>query len=597
MSTQAGSARITSVRFKNYKALRDYQVRLTDTNFLVGPNNAGKSTIIGAFSVLSVALRKMYRRKLDVVIGPLGRQYGISIPSESLPISIENVHTDLAEEDTTVTFRISNGNELQLFFPKDGACLLIAQAPNVRLGSASSFRAAFPIDLAVIPVLGPVEYEETLVSEETVQRNITTHRASRNFRSYWFHNDSFFDEFATTVAKTWAGMQVKRPFLANYATQELMMFCDENRIPRELFWIGSGFQIWCQLITHLMRAKDSSLVIIDEPEVYLHADLQRQLVGLLRKLDADVLLATHSTEIMGEADPSELVLIDKKNRSAERLKNVEKLQDALSAVGSVHNISLSRLARSRRIVFFEGDSDFKLVRLFARQLGFDGIASGLDIFPAKSEGFGSWQKVSSLGWGISRALDGELAVGAVYDRDYFSDAQITVVQHALNEGLRFSHIHDRKEIENYLLIPDALDRALSSAIGDKSKREEKPVPLFESVAPLLMEITERYRMVVLAQRTSREVEYRKSDGGRRDPTALQTDAIRKFEQAWKSLEGRLTIVPGKDVLGELRNKLSERYGVSLTDTKIIRAMRRSELPSDFLELFEKLEAFRLAAVV
>jgi predicted ATP-dependent endonuclease of OLD family len=391
-------------------------------------------------------------------------------------------------------------------------------------------------------------------------------------------------------------MQVERPFVANHATQELMMFSNENRIPRELFWIGSGFQIWCQLLTHLMRARDSSLVVIDEPEVYLHADLQRKLIGLLRGFEADILVATHSTEIMGEADPSELVLIDKQNQSGERLKNVEKLQDALAKVGSVHNISLSRLARSRRIVFFEGDRDFKLVRLFARQLGFDGIASGLDIFPARSEGFGSWQKVSALSWGISRALDNELAIAAVYDRDYFPDAQIETVRHALDDGLRFSHIHLRKEIENYLLLPDVLDRAISSALLDISKRDGRTVPKVVPASSILLEITDNHRMEVFGQRTSREVDHRKSVEGRVDGTTLQTEAIISFEKTWSTLDGRLKVVPGKAVLAELRETLTARYGISLTDTKIIRAVRKPDVPPDFIEFLEKLEAFRLNAV-
>jgi predicted ATP-dependent endonuclease of OLD family len=103
--------------------------------------------------------------------------------------------------------------------------------------------------------------------------------------------------------------------------------------------------------------------------VYLHADLQRQLIGLLRDFDADIVLATHSTEIMGEAEPADLVLIDKRNRAGERIKNVEKLQSALASVGSIHNITLSRLARSRRILFVEGEWDYKLMRMFARQFG------------------------------------------------------------------------------------------------------------------------------------------------------------------------------------------------------------------------------------
>lgn len=35
--------RITSIRFRNYKAFRDYSISLNPFNVLVGPNNAGKS--------------------------------------------------------------------------------------------------------------------------------------------------------------------------------------------------------------------------------------------------------------------------------------------------------------------------------------------------------------------------------------------------------------------------------------------------------------------------------------------------------------------------------------------------------------------------
>ena len=129
-----------------------------------------------------------------------------------------------------------------------------------------------------------------------------------------------FEEFAKLVEQTWAGSEIEAPTIADHLNNTLTMFCRENRILRELYWIGSGFQIWCQLLTHLIRAKESSLIVIDEPEVYLHADLQRQLVGLLRDYNADVILATHSTEIMGEAEPADLVLIDKKNRSGERTR-------------------------------------------------------------------------------------------------------------------------------------------------------------------------------------------------------------------------------------------------------------------------------------
>lgn len=62
-----------------------------------------------------------------------------------------------------------------------------------------------------------------------------------------------------------------------------------------------------------------------------------------------ILLATHSTEILGEAAPSEILLVDKTKTSAKRLRNVEGVQQALNAPGSIQNITLTQLGRTRKL--------------------------------------------------------------------------------------------------------------------------------------------------------------------------------------------------------------------------------------------------------
>ena len=88
------------------------------------------------------------------------------------------------------------------------------------------------------------------------------------------------------------------------------MFCLEDRMTRELYWAGFGFQIWCQLLTHVSRAKDATLLIVDEPEVYLHPDVQRQLLGILRDTGPDIVFATHSTDRGGQLGPHAAVRAD-----------------------------------------------------------------------------------------------------------------------------------------------------------------------------------------------------------------------------------------------------------------------------------------------
>ena len=277
---------ITSVHFHNYKALKDFSLSLREMNIIVGPNNSGKSTVLSAFRVLSAGLRRANARKPDLVRAPDGTRVGYRIFEETLPISIENIHTDDSETDTTVKFRLSNKNELLLFFPADGGCALIPETTGRRISSAASFRSAFPIGVGVVPVLGPVEHRERLLAEDTVRRDLYTHRASRHFRSYWYHYPQGFDDFADLVHKTWPEMEIFRPGRAGSLSDELAMACEERRVPRELFSSGFGFQVWCQLLTHIVRSSDQTVLVVDEPEIYLHPDVSGKKV--LRRLRDEV---------------------------------------------------------------------------------------------------------------------------------------------------------------------------------------------------------------------------------------------------------------------------------------------------------------------
>ena len=50
-------ARIRRIEFSNFKALARYSLILGEVNILVGPNNSGKSTVIGALRTLDAAVR------------------------------------------------------------------------------------------------------------------------------------------------------------------------------------------------------------------------------------------------------------------------------------------------------------------------------------------------------------------------------------------------------------------------------------------------------------------------------------------------------------------------------------------------------------
>lgn len=582
----------TSIKFHNFKAFRNFSVSLQGMNILVGPNNCGKSTVISAFRILDVGLKLAFSKRA-VQIPPSysgGRTYGHRVPIDHIPVAIENVHTDYEDVDSKIEFRISNGNKFILHFPVDGGCFLSWETQGPEISTPGKLRQAFPIQIQVVPVLGPLEHEETVISEDTVKRSLNTHRASRHFRNYWRYFPDGFESFSNLVAKTWPGMELIPPELPDQLERKLIMLCRENRIAREIFWAGFGFQVWCQLLTHVSRATDATILIVDEPEIYLHPDVQRQLLGILRDINPDILLASHSTEIMSEADPGEILLVDKSKKSAERLKNVEGIQKALESVGSIQNITLTQLARSRKILFVEGFNDYKIIRRFCKKLNYPELSTGIDITPLESGGFSSWEKVKALSWGFNKTLGASISIGAIYDRDFWCDEELNEITIELKENLQFAHIHKRKEIENYLLNIPILERTLSKAILDREKRTNKKIKITEGISSILERVTETNKNYIQSQYLAKRSEFLRNR--KQDVATINAETIKMFNENWSDINSRLSIVPGKDILRGLRSEIDRLYSVNLTDIKIIDEFCYAEIPEDFIALIESLEQMR-----
>jgi energy-coupling factor transporter ATP-binding protein EcfA2 len=288
---------ISSVRLRNFKALRDFSVPIRHVNFLVGPNNSGKSTVLGSFRVLAAALRRARTKRPERVRVNGESMPGYPIPATVIPISTENIQTDLEDVEATATFELSNRNKLHLHFAGPDQCVLVPQLTSGGfINGPAAFGRFFPVSVGVVPVLAPVEPDELLVAENTIRDGLAeyTRRASRHFRSYWHYHDDDFDELRDRISQTWPSITLGRPETGRGSDGKMRvaMFCQENRMPRELYWAGFGFQVWCQLLTHVLRESDATVLIVDEPEMYLHPDVQRQLVSILREAGPDILAAT-----------------------------------------------------------------------------------------------------------------------------------------------------------------------------------------------------------------------------------------------------------------------------------------------------------------
>lgn len=576
----------TAVKFQNFKSLRDFSVRLKGMNVLVGPNNAGKSTVLDAFRVLMAALRFASRRNPSPVRINEKTIIGYDIPAPQIPISLANIHYDYESyRETFIVFTLENGNELRLTFYDNARCILTVDAKQ-RTANTTQFKRHFPISIYTIPTLGPLEEEEEYLTDEYVRQSIGTRRAHRMFRNIWYRWKNEFPAFKGLVERTWEGMTIAEPELNREYPPRVTMFCTEGRVDRELCWAGFGFQVWLQILTHLISSASSNVLIVDEPEIYLHPDLQRRLFQMLKATGQQIILATHSAEMVNEAEHDDVVIINKLRRTATRVADIDGLQEALFSIGSAQNIHLARLSRGRKILFLEGE-DHRLLRRLAARLHLQHLADTTDVTFIPIGGFGQRQKIADAAWTFKKVLKSDIAIAAILDRDYRCSEEIESIANDARETVTHFHILERKEIENYLLVAPALAGAINERLA---RREETRRVSDRGAEALLDEITTEMKSNILSQLISNRMRYF-ANRTARDAANIANEAIVALDEAWPNLERRVCVVPGKQVLAALNGRIQSNFGISVTTSQIIRHLSYEMVAGDLRSILSDIDAF------
>ncbi|WP_083255147.1 AAA family ATPase [Amycolatopsis orientalis] len=225
--------------------------------------------------------------------------------------------------------------------------------------------------------------------------------------------------------------------------------------PRDLMVEGSGFLQWLSVYT-LATSPDADVLLFDEPDAHLHPTLQQE---MLRRLDAiansvgkQVLLATHSSEILRHADPARILEI-RRGRSARYLGKEHQKVGLLEGLGSDYAPRIDRAQQTRRILFVEGTSDIPILKNLALAAGIpwhEEWVEWLSTAPQRDR--------KSLWSALCEDIPGIVAV-SLRDRD---DEPIRTVGDNLRDR-NYAEISDfkackwrRRYIEGYLLWPPAL---------------------------------------------------------------------------------------------------------------------------------------------
>ena len=335
-----------------------------------------------------------------------------------------------------------------------------------------------------------------------------------------------------------------------------------DRTPKELFWVGDGMQIFVQILTHLWRLRSADVVILDEPDLYLHADLQRRLVRLLDSTAAQTITATHSSEMLAEASSESVVWVDKSRRWAVRRPKPASLEDLSTQIGSSFNLRLATALRARTVVFVEGD-DMSIIRELAKTVGASDLARENNCAVIEIKGFSNWVQVEPFKWFVSDFLDGSVDVYVLLDRDYRADADVAKVWSALEAVGVHPHVWERKELENYLLDPAALARVSNSSLSCISSQLES--------------ITDDMTEDVLGQFAEQRIF---NASNRKNLARIFSETNAELRPLAADPVWRLHRYPAKAILNNLNKTLQQAGHKTVSTKNLARRMRQSEIPAE-----------------
>lgn len=571
---------IKKIILENYRCFDKTEIHFNSLTVIVGKNNAGKSTLIESLRILSVVVNRS--KFINYTLPPDWVKqeellYGISPSIENLNISTANIFHMYGDPPAKITAEFNCGSRVVISIGENAVIFATLANPDGLRVESKKFAASLKLDeINILPQITPIKRTEAVIKFETVQKNIHTSLSSRNFRNQINYFTKDFEKFKELAERSWEGLKIHRGSELERTQGDLFLYVKEGKFDTEIGFTGHGLQMWLQTMWFLSRAAKNSTVILDEPDVYMHADLQRRLIRMIKNEYKQIMVATHSVEIMSEVEPENIMPINSvkpKQQYANKLPIVQKI---VNDIGSVHNIEIARIFSHRKFLIVEGEKeDIKLLTIF-QSIIFPDTFEPFDILPKTFvEGWGGWQKVLGSKK-VFKDNKTSLIIYCLFDSDYHTDVEKEERREQGRKEEINIHIWERKEIENYLLVTSAIFRVI------KEKRPSCHVTI-EDVKLALNNFCDESKEEII-QNFATEIQDRERSVQLKTAIRQAKDYV---EQRWQN--EKLNLVSGKTIVSKICFWANEKYKANINRYLIARKINITELSPEMVKIISLIE--------
>lgn len=469
---------ITRLTLRNFKSVGEQVYDFTQFDLLVGRNNSGKSTVLQALAIWQFCVDEFHRSKRS---GSKGIQ--VVLPNfTALPVPEFNLlwkDRDIRHSPNKKQEYILIGIHVEWQRATGGTGTfgvdLRYHSPQtiyaIPVGGWTKFRACeqegdLPI-VAYVPPFSGLEPTEKALDVSPIRQQVGKGQPGSVLRNLLlrvcpspvrgqdgriikgYTQPADWQELAGIVER-WFSVKISEPKYDPAKDVYITVEYRQNGKDYDIIAGGSGFHQTLTLLAFLYGYQPTT-ILLDEPDAHLHVNLQREILDFFKRKSLErntqFLIATHSEEFARGVDASQIVSL--LSRAPKRILSKP---EVLRAMAEVSNEEIARLMASPYILYVEGESDERILRAWADQCG---AQAAMDKVCFKSMGGGGKEAMHAQAKEHFAALKQIVqGVTRLVLFDYDDQAEW---HPAANNASVFEW--KRKNIENYLLVPDVWRRA------------------------------------------------------------------------------------------------------------------------------------------
>ncbi|MDE0409232.1 MAG: AAA family ATPase [Alphaproteobacteria bacterium] len=470
---------ITRVTIENFKRFEHQEFPLEPVTVLAGQNNSGKTTLIQALSAWAFALdRWRAGRGAPIVRGDADsiRRLGQPVTRKDFtPLPLSHFNLLWNERATNWRNKDRNGSDERKVGRRRPIHIRVEgqSEGGVLWGLTIEFRYQGPEQIYA----NPLDYNE--LADESVLPGVTHCPAFsgigaeeprfdpgyrnlrigegkpgdvlRNLLLDIARDEDAWNALAGDIEELFA-VRLKKP---EYDSAQPFILCEyeERGASYDLASAGSGFH-QTLLLFAFIYGRESAALLVDEPDAHLHVWLQMRVFDRLRALARDrgrqLVLATHAETILEAADPGQILSFAGSPHPLAHRQDRDALR---TAIRQISPLDLLLAEQGRAVLYCEDLSDWRILEAWAKRLDHPARRFFDNPFIHTLRGRRPRDARRHL-FGL-RAVDEGVRGLLLLDSDNRDEDE-----HELRaENLTF-HRWRRYEIENYLLVPSAIERFL-----------------------------------------------------------------------------------------------------------------------------------------